>query len=106
MEIEFDERKNARNIEMRGLSFDLVVEFEWNTVAIRQDKRYEYGEPRYQLTGYIRGRICVAVMTPRGSRMRVISLRHANVKERKKYEKETFDLDEGEEDILAQPRIH
>jgi uncharacterized DUF497 family protein len=37
MEITFDLAKSTRNIELRGLSFDLVVSFEFETALFSPD---------------------------------------------------------------------
>lgn len=88
MPITFDPAKNARNIAERGLSFELVGEFDWGTVQVLRDDRKDYGEIRLQLWGLIGGRLHIAVVTPRGEDLRVISLRKANTKEVKRYGKE------------------
>lgn len=87
MAITYDFNKNQRNVAERGLSFDLVGEFDWDTVRVIEDDRQDYGEVRLQLWGLIGGRLHVAVVTPRGEDLRVISLRKANAKEVKRYEK-------------------
>ncbi len=85
MAIIFDPAKNARNIAERGLSFELVEEFAWDTVQVIVDDRKDYGEVRLQLWGLIGGRLHIAVATPRGDDLRMISLRKANAKEVKRY---------------------
>ena len=81
MAIIFDPDKNLRNAAERGLSFDLVTNFDWTTVRVIEDNRQDYGEVRLQLWGLIDRRRHVAVVTPRGADLRVISLRKANSKE-------------------------
>jgi uncharacterized DUF497 family protein len=39
MIIEFDPAKNARNIAERGLSFELAVDFDFETAKVWQDTR-------------------------------------------------------------------
>jgi uncharacterized DUF497 family protein len=87
MPISFDPDKNERNIAQRGLPFALVEEFAWDRVRVLEDDRKDYGEIRLQLWGLIGGRLHIAVVTPRGEDLRVISLRKANTKEVKRYEK-------------------
>jgi uncharacterized DUF497 family protein len=65
----------------------LVEEFAWDRVRVLEDDRKDYGEIRLQLWGLIGGRLHIAVVTPRGEDLRVISLRKANTKEVKRYEK-------------------
>jgi uncharacterized protein len=45
MAIAIDPRKNAKNVEERGLSFELVHSIEWQTALIIVDDRKDYGEP-------------------------------------------------------------
>jgi uncharacterized DUF497 family protein len=87
MPISFDPAKNESNIAARGLSFELVAEFAWDTVRVVVDTRKDYGEVRLQLWGMIGTRLHVAVVTPRGEDLRVVSLRKANAREVKGYEK-------------------
>lgn len=87
MPIVFDPAKNQRNIAERALSFELVAEFDWSTVQVIEDTRRDYGETRLQLWGRIGDRRHIAVVTPRGEDLRVISLRKANAKEVKRHAK-------------------
>ncbi len=65
MPVSLDPAKNERKITERGLSFELVEEFAWDTVQVFEDDRKDYGEVRLQLWGLIRGRLHIAVVTPR-----------------------------------------
>lgn len=89
MEIEYDPAKNERNIERRGLSFDLAVEFDFETAVIRPDLRRDYGEDRYQAYGMINSRLHFLAFSLRNGAVRVISLRKANTREVRFYEQET-----------------
>ena len=84
----FDHAKNARNIAERGLSFERVAEMEWSTALIVEDTRRDYGETRLRVFGLLDGRLHIAVVSPRGEDLRVISFRKANRKEERLYEKE------------------
>lgn len=84
--ISFDASKKERNIELRGISFDLAAEFEWHDSLIVEDVRKDDGEPRYQALGRIGARLYMLVFTPRGRKAHVISLRKANEREVKRYE--------------------
>ena len=83
----FDPAKNAFNIQERGLAFTLVSEMDWSTAYIAEDKRQDYGERRFRVLGCIGGRLYAAVFTPRADKLHVISLRKANSREVKIYEK-------------------
>ena len=89
MEISFDPAKNTRNIELRGLSFETVADFEFETALFSQDQRQAYGEVRMRALGLLNMRVhaLVFVETPLG--VRVISFRKANQREVKIYESQT-----------------
>jgi uncharacterized DUF497 family protein len=87
MAFTFDPEKSARNIAERGLSFDLVERFEWETARFVEDTRRDYGETRLQVLALLDGRLYAAVVTPRGEDLRVISLRKANIREVERYGK-------------------
>ena len=84
-QINFDPAKNARNIAMRGLSFEAVHGFDWSSAQIAEDLRRPYGERRFQAQGLIEGKLHVLVFTPRGDTLRIISLRKANSREIKRH---------------------
>jgi uncharacterized DUF497 family protein len=88
MRITFDPAKNERNIAARGLSFERVAELDWNTVLLVEDTRRDYGETRARVFAFLDGRLHIAVVTPRGEDLRVISFRRASRKEERLYENE------------------
>lgn len=51
-----------------------------------EDTRGEYGEKRFVSLVPIHGRLCVVAWCVRGAALRVISLRKANARERKRYD--------------------
>lgn len=87
MQITFVPDKNDRNIQGRGLAFMSMSEMDWATAYIGEDQRKDYGEPRFRVLGCINGRLHAAVFTPRADKLHVISLRKANSREVKIYEK-------------------
>lgn len=64
MKIEYDPRKNEKNIEQRGISFELASNFDFTTAIIVEDSRFDYGESRYIALGNIVDRLYVLVFTP------------------------------------------
>ena len=86
MEIEFDPDKSVKNAEERGLPFDLVADFDFETALVAQDTREAYGEDRFIAVGLIAERLHVVAYTMRGARLRVISFRKANAREVERYE--------------------
>lgn len=87
MRVTFDPGKNERNIRERGLSFELVAEFDFETAHIQADSRREYGETRYVALGSLRRRLHVLCFTETPDGIRVISFRKANEREVKRYAK-------------------
>lgn len=82
-----DPDKEDRNLAKRGLSMDLAEHLDWATALIWEDTRKDYGEPRYCVLGFIADRLHSVVFTPREGKPRIISLRKANKREVKRYEK-------------------
>ena len=87
MQVEFDPVKSQKNIDDRGLSFDLVKYFDFSTAIITTDNRKDYGEKRYKAAGYIFDRLYMLIFTIRGECIRIISLRKANKREIESYDK-------------------
>lgn len=86
MEIEFDESKNAKNIEQHGLSFEQVKSLDWENALVVEDNRKDYGEVRFRafIQDFNENYYSVA-FTIRGENSRIISFRKARQKERKYY---------------------
>ncbi len=86
MKIEFDPRKSEKNARERGLPFELVEEFDWETSQTYDDLRFSYPEPRKVTFGFIGNRLHAVCHTPIEGGTRVISFRKANAREIRKYE--------------------
>ena len=86
MDITFDPAKNARNIEERGLSFECVAEFDFESAVFVEDTRCDSGEPRWRALGLVGDRVHALVFVETGTGIRVISFRKANEREVKSYE--------------------
>ena len=86
MRLAYDPVKNRENIAKRDLSFDRVTDLDWATARMIEDKRKNYGEPRVSVTGMLKGRLHVAIITRREDAVRVISFRKANAREVRRYE--------------------
>ena len=78
---EWDPSKARSNFLKHGIDFSAVERFEWDTAVIRRSDRR--GETRYAAYGYIGNRMHMLAFVLRKDRMRVISLRIANVIERR-----------------------
>jgi uncharacterized DUF497 family protein len=83
--IEFDRDKNIANLAKHGVNMAAAAEFDFETAETWTDTRHSYGEMRTIAVGFIASRLHVLVFTMRGRKLRVISLRKTNRKERAAY---------------------
>jgi uncharacterized DUF497 family protein len=86
--VEFDPEKSVKNFRERGIGFERVADIDFDTAISVEDRRRNYGEVRLRVLGTIDGKLHAAVITPRGERIRVVSLRRANQREERAYAKE------------------
>jgi uncharacterized DUF497 family protein len=87
VQIEFDPNKNERNIEKHGLPLERFADLDLEAGIIEPDARRDYGEDRYRALAPLEGRLHVACFCIRGDAFRIISLRKANKREVKRYER-------------------
>lgn len=84
---EWDDAKSNENLSKHGLSFeDAEAVFAGPCVSF-EDDRFDYGEQRFITLGLLEGRAIVVAHTPRGENTRIISMRKANKREEKIYQK-------------------
>lgn len=84
---EWDEEKNALNIEKHGVSFTTASRIFEGSVLTVLDSRRDYGEVRKNSIGQIDGVLILAVThTDRDGTTRIISARPAKRAERERYE--------------------
>jgi hypothetical protein len=89
MKVGYDDQKDRQNRAKHGLPLAIggpVVAAARERGAVVEDRRRNYGEPRYIAYGKVHGRLLVCVFTPRGAGIRVISVRKANSRERHAYD--------------------
>ncbi len=85
MRIAFDPAKREWTLRERGLDFvEAALVFAEVTIDI-PDLRRDYGEPRINSVGYLRGRMVIVCWTPRGDARHIISMRRANDREKARY---------------------
>jgi uncharacterized DUF497 family protein len=91
MRYDWDERKRRRNLKDHSVDFTAVYRFEWEFAVVGVDDREDYGELREQAVSLIGAVPHVLVFAERhdaaGTVIWVISLRKANQKERRSYER-------------------
>ena len=87
MKFEWDDAKNQSNIEKHGIDFEDAKQLFVDGFWFVQDERQDYGEPRFIGLGYINHRLLSVVFTERKpNKIRIISLRKANLREVQAYE--------------------
>jgi len=86
MELEWDEAKRQRTLGERGLDFADVAFIDQASLVSERDTRHDYGEVRFSSFAYLNDRLINFCWTPRAGRIRIISLRKANDRERQKYQ--------------------
>ena len=88
MEFDWYPPKRAKTLAERGIDFvDVLVGFADPHRLITQDTRKDYGELRYNMLAKCHGRIFHITFTPRAEVTWIISVRKANSREQKRYEK-------------------
>lgn len=92
MDFEWDLGKSEKCFAERGFDFAYAVRAFFDPDRIVQrDRRYDYGEKRYQLMGKIDERLFIVIYTPRKGCVRIISARKGNKREVRHYENATCD---------------
>ena len=86
MELEWDEEKRLATLEQRGIDFADIPLFEPESCITWPDVRRDYGEPRFITMGILHDVPCSYCWTPRDGKIRIISLRKINDRERKIYQ--------------------
>lgn len=83
----WDYAKNRSNFAKHGLDFaDAELVFAGPCVTF-VDNRFDYGEERFITLGLVAGRLVTIAHAPRGEATRIISMRKANRREQKIYQK-------------------
>ncbi len=86
LDFEWDEAKSEITRRRRGFGFEIAFDFDWEKATIREDRRRDYGEVRFQAFGYARSRRVYIAFTMRRPRTRIISVRLMHEKEAKRYD--------------------
>jgi uncharacterized DUF497 family protein len=87
MRFEWDEKKREANLAKHGVDFASAEEFDFEGALVIPDDRRNYGEARSTALGHIGTRLHVLTFVWRGEVVRVISLRKANAREVRAYER-------------------
>lgn len=87
MIIEFDTVKREKTLLERDLDFADAAKVFAGLHYVARDDRFEYGEERFITVGFLDNSVVVMVWTPRNDARRIISMRYANDREIKRYQK-------------------
>ena len=88
-DFEWDDEKAARNLARHGVSFEAArLAFDDPFAVVREDRRRDYSEDRYVLLGMVENHLLAVVHTQRDARIRIISARLAEPRERRRYHEE------------------
>jgi hypothetical protein len=86
MDFEWDPAKDEANRQKHGISFDEARHIFDGAILTRTDTRQDYGEERRISLGALSPEVVLVVVhTERAGRIRLISARRANGRERKVY---------------------
>jgi uncharacterized DUF497 family protein len=85
MDFEFDPKKSASNRRKHGIDF-VEAQALWADPDLVEIPARTTDEPRLLVIGMIEGKHWAAVITPRGGRIRIISVRRARPEEVDIYE--------------------
>ena len=85
MDFEYDPAKSASNLSKHGIDFEQAQALWADPWMLEAPAKIE-GEPRFLSIGKIEGKHWVAVWTPRGDAVRIISVRRARKEEISYYE--------------------
>jgi hypothetical protein len=86
MELEWDAVKRRANYAKHGLDFrDAEKVFQGITLTA-EDNRQDYGEKRFISLGLLEDMVVVVVYTARSEKIRIISMRKTNHREKRAYE--------------------
>jgi uncharacterized DUF497 family protein len=88
MEFEFDPKKNKSNKQKHGLDFHEAKAL-WDDPDFMEIPVYTIDEPRYLVIGKIAGKHWSGVITYRGDKVRIISVRRSRKEEVEIYESES-----------------
>jgi uncharacterized DUF497 family protein len=84
-QFEFDPAKSEANRLKHGIDFVDAQEI-WNNGPSFEAPIHGLTEPRFQVLGRVSGKLWSAIITYRGKTIRIISVRRARIRERRKYE--------------------
>jgi uncharacterized protein len=86
-EFEFDPNKSLKNKEKHGINFIEGQEL-WQDIDLLEIRATTVDEERYVVIGKIGNKYWTGIITYRGDKIRIISIRSSRIEEEKLYESE------------------
>jgi len=83
--LEWDDAKSERTFQERGFDFRVASRVFRGNYIEDEDRRHDYGEPRYITIGEVEGVLITAVWTQRGPKRRIIAAWPSSNQERRRY---------------------
>lgn len=90
--LEWDETKRLKTMAKHGVDFHDMARFDWETALTWRDVRLDYGEPRFVSIGPIDERLYCCAWTPRDEAIRIVMLRKANEREKRRHKRSQQDV--------------
>ena len=87
MRFEFDPEKSAANFAKHGIDFEAAQAL-WLDERKASGPTHSPGEERWMVVGKIEDKLWSAIITNRGDRIRIISVRRSRPKEASNYDRE------------------
>lgn len=81
----WNDAKRLSTLQTCGIDFADADRLDFATTLIKPDTRHDHGEPRFRALAMLDGRLHAVVFTPRDGVLRLISLRYANARERRRW---------------------
>ncbi|HDG98141.1 MAG: BrnT family toxin [Deltaproteobacteria bacterium] len=85
MDFEFDPKKSEKNMQKHGIDF-FQAQALWDDPELLEIPARTEDEPRFLVVGKIRGKHWAGIITYRGEKIRIISVRRARKEEVELYE--------------------
>ena len=85
MDFEFDPKKSEKNMQKHGIDF-FQAQALWDDPELLEIPARTEDEPRFLVVGKIRGKHWAGIITYRGEKIRIISVRRAREEEVELYE--------------------
>ena len=94
--VEWDEAKSQSILADRSFDFEFAARVFEGVYVEKEDRRRDYGERRFIVTGQVDERVITVVWTPRGRLRRIVSAWPASNRERREYRAHRQEIERGD----------